>query len=137
FMAVGVLRELREAGLRTPEDVSVTGFDNIELSEYLYPALTTVNIPRQRIGRLIFHALVPADGGERLRMGRRSPGDGRRPTGPPCGPSHPAQARPFYNLLAHSSSHYNFQSGFICLDFLPSAIINRSRLYCYTPFYRI
>ncbi|MBI1353051.1 MAG: LacI family DNA-binding transcriptional regulator [Acidobacteria bacterium] len=67
FMAVGVLRELREAGLRTPEDVSVTGFDNIELSEYLYPALTTVNIPRQRIGQLIFHALVPGESGQPSR----------------------------------------------------------------------
>lgn len=65
FMAIGVLREIREAGLSVPGDVSVTGFDNIELSEYLYPALTTVNIPRQRIGQLIFHALVPPEGAER------------------------------------------------------------------------
>ncbi len=67
FMAVGVLREIREAGLRTPDDISVTGFDNIELSEYLYPALTTVNIPRQRIGQLIFHALAPQEGAEAIR----------------------------------------------------------------------
>lgn len=67
FMAVGVLRELREAGLSTPGDVSVTGFDNIELSEYLYPALTTVNIPRRRIGQLIFQALVPPEGADPVR----------------------------------------------------------------------
>jgi LacI family transcriptional regulator len=58
FMAVGVLRELRERGLRVPLDVSVTGFDNIELSEFSHPALTTANIPREEIGRLIFCELT-------------------------------------------------------------------------------
>lgn len=65
FMAIGVLRELRDAGLRVPQDVSVTGFDNIQLSEYLYPALTTVNLPRGRIAELIFQALNPARDGLR------------------------------------------------------------------------
>ncbi len=58
FMAIGVLRELRERGLRVPEDVSVTGFDNITLSEFTVPALTTLDIPRWRIGRLTFDALL-------------------------------------------------------------------------------
>jgi DNA-binding LacI/PurR family transcriptional regulator len=62
YMAIGVLRELRDKGLRVPEDVSVTGFDNIELSEYIYPALTTVNIPRRRIGEQISGILM-AQGG--------------------------------------------------------------------------
>lgn len=59
FMAVGALRELREQGLRVPEDVSVTGFDNIKLSEYCSPPLTTVHLPRDRIGQLAFDMLVP------------------------------------------------------------------------------
>lgn len=59
FMALGVLRELRDAKIRVPEDVSVTGFDNIKLSEFSSPALTTVQIPRDRIGRLVFEMLVP------------------------------------------------------------------------------
>ncbi len=59
FMAVGVLRELREHGLRVPQDVSVTGFDNIKLSEFSYPPLTTVHIPRQEIGHIAFECLVP------------------------------------------------------------------------------
>jgi DNA-binding LacI/PurR family transcriptional regulator len=62
IMAVGVLRELRERGLRVPEDVSVTGFDNIQLAEYTSPALTTVNIPRAEIGRYCFEAIAPLDG---------------------------------------------------------------------------
>ena len=59
FMAIGVLRELREAGLRVPQDVSVTGFDNIKLSEFCYPQLTTVHIPREQIGHLVFERLAP------------------------------------------------------------------------------
>ena len=59
FMAVGVLRELRESGIRVPADISVTGFDNIALSEFCSPALTTVHIPRDVIGRKIFECLVP------------------------------------------------------------------------------
>jgi len=59
FMAAGVLRELRECGLRVPEDVSVSGFDNIVLSEFCYPPLTTVHIPRDRIGHILFSILGP------------------------------------------------------------------------------
>ena len=45
LMAVGAMREIRERGLRIPEDISVTGFDNIKLAQFCYPALTTVHIP--------------------------------------------------------------------------------------------
>ncbi len=60
--AVGALRELRERGLRVPQDISVTGFDNVKLSEFCYPALTTVHIPRDRIGHIICDCLVPKPG---------------------------------------------------------------------------
>jgi DNA-binding LacI/PurR family transcriptional regulator len=59
FMALGVLRELRARRLRVPQDISVTGFDNIKLSEYCWPALTTLHIPRDAIGHLVFQSLVP------------------------------------------------------------------------------
>jgi DNA-binding LacI/PurR family transcriptional regulator len=59
IMAVGALRELRERGIRVPQDISVTGFDNVKLSEFCYPALTTVHIPRDRIGHIIFDRLAP------------------------------------------------------------------------------
>ena len=58
-MAVGALRGLRERGLRVPQDVSVTGFDNIKLSEFCFPALTTVHIPRDKIGNTICRCLLP------------------------------------------------------------------------------
>jgi len=65
-MAVGVLREVREQGLRVPENISVTGFDNIKLSEFSYPPLTTVHIPRDRIGHLAFSMLVPESASGKL-----------------------------------------------------------------------
>jgi DNA-binding LacI/PurR family transcriptional regulator len=62
FMAVGVLRELRDLGLRVPADISVAGFDNITLSEMVYPSLTTLHIPRDLIGREIFASLTAGNG---------------------------------------------------------------------------
>lgn len=58
FMALGVLRALCEQGLHVPGDISVTGYDNISLSEFACPALTTVDIPREKIGHLSFEALM-------------------------------------------------------------------------------
>jgi LacI family transcriptional regulator len=89
IMAVGVMKELREHGLRIPEDVSITGFDNIKLAEFCYPALTTVHIPRDLIGHTIFTSLVPDESGHALEgreivinpelVLRDSPGPARRP----------------------------------------------------------
>jgi DNA-binding LacI/PurR family transcriptional regulator len=59
FMAVGAMREIRERGLRAPEDISVSGFDNVKLSQFCYPALTTVHIPRDQIGQIICESLIP------------------------------------------------------------------------------
>jgi DNA-binding LacI/PurR family transcriptional regulator len=67
FMALGVLRRLRERGLRVPEDVSVVGYDNIHLSEFTYPALTTVNVPRDRIGHSVCAALLSERGASATR----------------------------------------------------------------------
>ena len=57
-MAVGALRAVRARGLRTPEDVSVTGFDNVTLAQFSVPTLTTVHIPRDQIGRVICDCLM-------------------------------------------------------------------------------
>ncbi len=58
FMAAGALRELRDLHLRVPDDVSLTGFDDIELADIVSPPLTTAHIPRDLIGRLIFESLT-------------------------------------------------------------------------------
>jgi DNA-binding LacI/PurR family transcriptional regulator len=63
IMAVGALRELRERRIEVPRDMSVTGFDNVKLSEFCYPALTTVHIPRERIGHIICEVLLRRSNG--------------------------------------------------------------------------
>ena len=55
--AIGVLRAIHYAGLRVPDDISVIGFDDIELSQYTQPALTTVRLSREELGRCAFEAL--------------------------------------------------------------------------------
>lgn len=57
IMAVGVYRALREAGLRIPEDVSVIGFDGIEMGDYLYPKLTTLAQPVEQLALATFELL--------------------------------------------------------------------------------
>lgn len=51
-MAMGAMVAVREKGLRVPEDISITGFDDIEYAAYMNPALTTVRVPAEQIGIL-------------------------------------------------------------------------------------
>ena len=50
FMAIGAMDAIREAGLRVPEDISVTGFDNRSVSDIVFPRLTTAEIDLKAIG---------------------------------------------------------------------------------------
>lgn len=50
-LAAGALTAIREVGLSVPDDVSLTGFDNIDLARVLDPPLTTVHVPHARMGR--------------------------------------------------------------------------------------
>ncbi|EOD01203.1 LacI family DNA-binding transcriptional regulator [Caldisalinibacter kiritimatiensis] len=45
-MAIGAINALKELGIKIPEDIGIVGFDNINISKYISPQLTTVNIPR-------------------------------------------------------------------------------------------
>ncbi|WP_218577169.1 LacI family DNA-binding transcriptional regulator [Phytohabitans rumicis] len=51
MVAAGVLRALREAAIRVPEEMSVVGYDDIPMSIHLRPALTTVRVPTEELGR--------------------------------------------------------------------------------------
>lgn len=51
IMAIGAISQAKRMGLRVPEDLSVVGFDDIELSRYCEPPLTTVKQPCFEIGR--------------------------------------------------------------------------------------
>ena len=50
LMAVGAMDAIRDSNLNVPEDISVVGFDNREVSEFVYPKLTTVEIDLKAIG---------------------------------------------------------------------------------------
>ncbi len=58
YMAIGVMRKIKELGLNIPEDVAVIGFDDIEIAAYIQPTLTTVRQPIENIGGLAAHALL-------------------------------------------------------------------------------
>jgi len=53
YLAAGAVLEATAAGLRVPDDVSVVGFDDVELAGQLDPPLTTIRVPAQRLGRTI------------------------------------------------------------------------------------
>jgi len=57
-LAVGAMQKARELGLRVPEDVSITGFDDIDLAGVVDPKLTTVRVPHRRMGEAAAEMLI-------------------------------------------------------------------------------
>ena len=57
-MAAGVLRAAREVGRQVPKDMSVVGFDNITMSNYTDPPLTTVSAAKEYMGKLAVTRLL-------------------------------------------------------------------------------
>ena len=51
-LALGAIKALKEMNIRVPEDISIVGIDNDEISAFLSPALTTINVPIQEITQL-------------------------------------------------------------------------------------
>lgn len=51
LMALGILDRLRGRGVRVPQDMSVVGFDDVDVATLVSPALTTVRVPRTGLGR--------------------------------------------------------------------------------------
>lgn len=64
-LAVGAYAAIYELGLKIPDDISIIGFDGIEMSEYLTPPLTTIAIPVYEMGqnaaRTIIHEIINHD----------------------------------------------------------------------------
>jgi LacI family transcriptional regulator len=63
--AIGIMGAVYAAGLRVPEDISVVGFDDIALSSFMPPPLTTIRLSRAEIAEFAFTSLYAASqGGE-------------------------------------------------------------------------
>lgn len=58
MMAMGALRALADAQVAVPEQMSIVGYDNIELAHYLVPALTSVEHPKAGMGALAVDTLL-------------------------------------------------------------------------------
>ena len=57
-IAVGVYQVAWQQGLRIPQDISVIGYDNIMLAQYLTPPLTTIHQPKAELGKLAVETLL-------------------------------------------------------------------------------
>jgi len=57
-LAVGAIGRARDMGISVPDEVSITGFDDMELAQITFPALTSVHVPHREMGRLAAHAIV-------------------------------------------------------------------------------
>jgi DNA-binding LacI/PurR family transcriptional regulator len=56
--ALGIIWAARDHGLRVPEDLSVVGLDNIDLAAQIVPQLTTIALPRHKIGEQAMNMLI-------------------------------------------------------------------------------
>ncbi|QFT90527.1 Ribose operon repressor [Bacillus sp. THAF10] len=59
-MAIGGIQAFKENKISVPGDVSIMGFDDIQLSEYIDPPLTTIRQPKYEVGALAVHVIFQA-----------------------------------------------------------------------------
>ncbi|MFB7370891.1 LacI family DNA-binding transcriptional regulator [Streptomyces sp. NPDC056222] len=70
ILAAGACKAVRRLGLRVPEDVSVTGFDDLALATAVEPELTTIRLPAEHVGERGMAALLAVLAGETPEPGR-------------------------------------------------------------------
>ncbi len=58
IMAIGAYKALRQAGLSVPEDVSVVGYDDVDVAAFAYPPLTTIRQPIQEMSEAAAHLAI-------------------------------------------------------------------------------
>ncbi len=58
ILAIGAVKRAKSMGLRVPQDISITGFDDIEMSSIIEPELTTVHIPHREMGKIAAESLL-------------------------------------------------------------------------------
>lgn len=65
-MAIGAMQTLKNQGFKIPEDISVTGFDDIAYAKYSDPSLTTISQPAEEMGKMAMDMLLKVIEGEPL-----------------------------------------------------------------------
>lgn len=65
ILAIGVYRGIEEAGLRMPEDISVVGYDNIFMTQYMNPPLTTYSVPIAELAKNAVDCVIDLIEGKR------------------------------------------------------------------------
>jgi LacI family transcriptional regulator len=70
YQAFGVVEAARICGLRVPEDLSVVGFDDVAISRWAAPPLTTIHQPLVKMGRVACQTLLAMAAGERPESDR-------------------------------------------------------------------
>lgn len=63
-MAIGAIRAIQDAGLRVPEDISVIGFDGLDIGNYMVPRLTTIRQHSERIAARSVEIMLKSIDGE-------------------------------------------------------------------------
>jgi LacI family transcriptional regulator len=56
--AIGVMREAYDQGIKVPQDLSLIGFDDIRLAQFITPPLTTIRMSQTELARIAFEALI-------------------------------------------------------------------------------
>jgi DNA-binding LacI/PurR family transcriptional regulator len=73
--ALGALRQIRAAGLHVPDDISLVGFDDIYVAQYMDPPLTTVRQPMRQMGRMAVEVLLSLLAGSTSSQSIKVPGE--------------------------------------------------------------
>ena len=68
LVALGISRAVREAGLRIPGDISLVGWDNINITQYIDPPLTTVHSPVDAMAAALRSCLCGQIAGGQVEM---------------------------------------------------------------------
>lgn len=105
MMAIGFMKTIRDAGLAIPRDVSIIGFDGLEMSQYCEPPLSTLRQPRRALGRAGANSVLqllgdPSSPSASLSQTLEVELILRESVGPP-----PAAERPGQNAPAATTGH--------------------------------